>query len=116
MVNSVAAIATASLICLQAGAAGEPAYGLERHVVVANDMRQAIVEIYISNAGTGNWQQDALGSDYSLTCDGERPSASCCIEAEGHTIGRLPSSQSCGWVKRNSQSMACTTRGEKASR
>jgi hypothetical protein len=64
MVNSVAAIVTASLICLQAGAVGEPAYGLERHVVVANDMRQAIVEIYISNAGTGNWQQDALGSDF----------------------------------------------------
>jgi hypothetical protein len=26
----------------------------------------------------------------SLTCVAERPSASSCIEAEGHTIGRLP--------------------------
>jgi hypothetical protein len=33
-------------------------------------------------------------------------------EAEGRTIGRLPWSQSCGWVKRNSQSTACTIRGE----
>jgi len=64
MVNSVAAVVTASLICLQAGAIQLPAYGLERHVVVANDMRQAIVEIYVSNAGTGNWQRDVLGSDF----------------------------------------------------
>ena len=64
MVNPVAAVVAASLICLQAGAAGPRAYGFERHVVVANDMRQTIVEIYISNAGSGNWQQDVLGSDY----------------------------------------------------
>jgi hypothetical protein len=64
MVNPIAAVVAASLICLQAGATGPPAYGFERHLVVANDMRQTIVEIYISNAGSGNWQQDVLGSDY----------------------------------------------------
>ncbi|HEV2099950.1 MAG TPA: hypothetical protein VGR45_13630 [Stellaceae bacterium] len=64
MVNSVAAVVTASLICLQAAAIDPPAYGLERHVVVANDMRQAIIEIYVSSAGSGNWQQDVLGPDY----------------------------------------------------
>jgi len=65
MVKSIgAAVATASLLGLLTGPTGPPAYGLERHVVVANDTRQPIVEIYFSNAGTGNWQQDALGSDF----------------------------------------------------
>ena len=40
-----------------------------------------------------------------------RPRASCCSAAEGQTIGRLPSPQSCGWVKVNSQSTACTSAG-----
>src|SRR3954464_10112255 len=47
----------------------------------------------------------------ALAWVGERPSASCCMRAEGHTIGRLSFCQSCGCVKRNSQSSACTRRG-----
>ena len=47
----------------------------------------------------------------ALTCDAERPSASCCMDDEGQTIGRPPLPQSCGWVNLNSQSMACTRRG-----
>src|SRR5271165_4913198 len=47
---------------------------------------------------------------------GDRPSASRCIEADGQTIGRPPLPQSCGWVKRNSQSTACTSRGDSPSR
>ena len=47
----------------------------------------------------------------ALTWVGDRPSASCCIRAEGQTIGRLSFCQSCGCVKRNSQSSACTRRG-----
>src|SRR5579859_5179554 len=47
-----------------------------------------------------------------LACVGERPRDSCCIRAEGHTIGRDVPCQSCGWVKRKSQSTACTSRGE----
>jgi hypothetical protein len=64
MVNAAATSVAASLVCLLTSAADPPAYGLERHVVVANDTRQAIVEIYLSNIGTGNWQQDVLGSDF----------------------------------------------------
>lgn len=56
--------AAASLLCLLTGATGPPAYGLERHVLVANDTRQAIVEIYLSDAGAESWQQDVLGSDF----------------------------------------------------
>ena len=47
---------------------------------------------------------------------GDRPSASRCIDAEGQTIGRPPLPQSCGWVKRNSQSTAWTSRGDRPSR
>ena len=36
------------------------------------------------------------------------------MRAEGQTIGRPPLPQSCGWVKRNSQSTACTRRGDDA--
>ncbi len=65
MVTSVnTAVAAASLLGLLTGPAGPPAYGLERHVVVANDTRQPIVEIYLSTAGSGNWQQDVLGSEF----------------------------------------------------
>src|ERR1700722_10032413 len=46
----------------------------------------------------------------------DRPSASCCSEAEGQTIGRPPLPQSCGWVKRNSQSTTCTRHCDRPSR
>ena len=65
MINSFGSVlGAASLLGLLSGGTGPPAYGLERHLVVANDTRQPIVEIYLSNAGTGNWQQDALSSDF----------------------------------------------------
>ena len=38
------------------------------------------------------------------------------MDADGQTIGRPPLPQSCGWVKRNSQSTACTSRGDSPSR
>ena len=52
----------------------------------------------------------------SLTCVEDNPRASCCIKADGQTIGRPPFSQSCGCVKRNSQSIAWTRRGDMPSR
>lgn len=67
MVNSFSSLLGAvSLLGLLSSGTGPPAYGLERHLAVANDTRQPIVEIYISSAGAGNWQQDSLGSDFLL--------------------------------------------------
>jgi hypothetical protein len=37
---------------------------------------------------------------------------SCCIRAEGHTIGRVPGSQSCGCVQQNDWVRACTSGGD----
>lgn len=59
-----AALAAGSLLYVPHGATGPPAYAMERHVVITNDTHQAIVEIYLSNVGTQNWQQDILGSDF----------------------------------------------------
>jgi hypothetical protein len=46
----------------------------------------------------------------------DRPSASSCSDADGQTIGRPPLPQSCGWVKRNSQSTACARHCDRPSR
>ncbi len=47
-------------------ATGPPAYALEQHLVLTNTTRMAIVEIHLSNVGTGNWQEDILGRDFLL--------------------------------------------------
>jgi hypothetical protein len=60
--NSVAA--AASLLLLFQGATGPPAHGGERHVLLTNETRELIVEIYVSDAGADNWQADLLGSDF----------------------------------------------------
>lgn len=60
------AVAAASLFLLLQGATGPPALGGERHVLLTNAARQPIVQIYVSDNGTGNWQADLLGSDFLL--------------------------------------------------
>jgi hypothetical protein len=57
-------LAAGSLLLLFQGAPGPPAEGGERHVTLTNNTREPIVEIYVSDAGAGNWQADLLGADY----------------------------------------------------
>lgn len=59
----------ASILWGLASATGPPAFALNRHVTVTNNTRTAIVEIHVSNAGTGNWQEDILGRDFLLPGD-----------------------------------------------
>ena len=40
------------------------AQGRERHVLLTNNTREAIVEVHVSDVNSGNWQADLLGSDY----------------------------------------------------
>ena len=61
---SNSAAAAASLLLLFQGATGPPAHGGERHVLLTNETREPIVEIYVSDVGAGNWQADLLGSDF----------------------------------------------------
>lgn len=65
MVNAtVVSIATASLLFLMQGTGGPLAEGGERQVLLTNDARQPIVEIYVSDDGGAGWQADLLGSDF----------------------------------------------------
>jgi hypothetical protein len=64
MFNLSSAVATASLLLLFQGATGGSANGGERHVVLVNNTRQPIIEVYVSDDGVGNWQPDLLGTDF----------------------------------------------------
>jgi hypothetical protein len=61
---STTALAAASLLFLFQGATGPPAHGGERHVLLTNDTREPIIEIYVSDPGAGNWRADLLGPDF----------------------------------------------------
>jgi hypothetical protein len=64
MVNaSIVSLAAALLLFTIADARGPPAQGSERHVLLTNNARQPIVEIYVSDDDGGDWQPDLLGSD-----------------------------------------------------
>lgn len=62
LLNTVLA---ASLLFLFQSAAGPPAGSDERRVVLTNNTRQPITEIYVSDDdGVDNWQKDLLGSEF----------------------------------------------------
>ncbi|HEY2539838.1 MAG TPA: hypothetical protein VGI28_10135 [Stellaceae bacterium] len=56
-------VAAASLLMLQSVGGARVQAG-ERQILLTNNTRELIVEIYISDAGVGNWQADLLGSDF----------------------------------------------------
>jgi hypothetical protein len=58
------ALAAGSLLMLFGGATGPPAQGGERQVVLTNNTREPIVEVYVSDLGAGNWQADLLGPEF----------------------------------------------------
>ena len=43
-----------------------PAHSDERHVVLTNNTREPIIEMYVSDDRTDNWQEDHLGSEFLL--------------------------------------------------
>jgi hypothetical protein len=57
-------VTAAALLLLLQSAGGPPARGGERHVLLTNNTREPIVEVYVSDTGSGNWQPDLLGSDF----------------------------------------------------
>jgi hypothetical protein len=66
MLNAANSVVIALLLFLFQSAAGTPANSAERHVVLINNTRDPIVEIYLSDDQAGNWQQDLLGSEFLL--------------------------------------------------
>jgi hypothetical protein len=61
---TIVSVAAASLLLLVEGAGGSLAQGGKRHVLLTNNTRQPIVEIYASDDGGGDWQADLLGTDF----------------------------------------------------
>jgi len=66
MLNISNTVSAASLLFLFHSSAGSPAHSGERHVVLTNNTRELIVEIYASDDGAENWQEDLLGSEFLL--------------------------------------------------
>jgi hypothetical protein len=66
MLNLSNTVVTASLLLLFQSAAGSPAHSGERHVVLTNNTRDPIAELFVSDDHAGGWQQDLLGSEFLL--------------------------------------------------
>ena len=66
MLNVSNTVVAASLLFLSQSPAGPPAHSGDGHVILTNNTRQPIVEIYVSDDGAAHWQDDLLGSEFLL--------------------------------------------------
>jgi len=66
MPNVSNTVGAASLLLLLQSASVPPAHSSERHVVLTNNTRERIIEIYVSDDHTDNWQEDHLDSEFLL--------------------------------------------------
>ena len=66
MLNVSNTVVAASLLFLFQSAAVPLAQSGERHVVLTNNTRERLIEIYVSDDGTNNWQEDLLGLEFLL--------------------------------------------------
>jgi len=63
----VSRIVVAASILFQIQSGTEPRLdGVARRVVLMNNTRAPIAEIYVSDDGAGDWQEDLLGSEFLL--------------------------------------------------
>lgn len=82
--NTVAAV---SLLLMLQSAVGPPA-GSERRVVLTNNTRHPIAEIYVSDDdGADNWHDDLLGSEFllpgeSVTIDVDDRNGNCKVDVK----------------------------------
>jgi hypothetical protein len=66
MPNVANTVVLGFLVFLFQNAAGSSAHSGERHVVLTNNTRDPIAELFVSDDRAGNWQQDLLGSEFLL--------------------------------------------------
>jgi hypothetical protein len=66
MLNVANTVVTAVLLLLFQNAGGSVAHSGERHVVLTNNTREPIIEIFVSDDRAGAWQHDLLGSELLL--------------------------------------------------
>lgn len=83
--NTVAAV---SLLLVFQSAVGPPAGSSERRVVLTNNTRHPIAEIYVSDDdGADNWHDDLLGSEFllpgeSVTIDVDDRNGNCKVDVK----------------------------------
>jgi len=87
MSNVSNTVALGLVLFLFQSAAGSPAHSGERHLVLTNDTREPIVEIYLSAGRAGNWQPDLLGSEFllpgrSVSVDIDDRNGNCRVDVE----------------------------------
>jgi hypothetical protein len=66
MVNVSNTVVMALLLFLLQSVAGFPAHSGELHVVLTNNTRDPIAELFVSDDRAGSWEQDLLGSEFLL--------------------------------------------------
>ena len=66
MLNASSTVGAALLLFLFQSANAPPAYSDERHVLLTNNTHELIIEIYVADDHTDNWQEDHLGSEFLL--------------------------------------------------
>jgi hypothetical protein len=66
MINVSNTVVAASLLFLFQSATVPPAHSGERNVLLTNDTRERLIEIYISDDRTDKWQEDLLGLEFLL--------------------------------------------------
>ena len=66
MLNVSNTVVIGLLLLLFQSAAGSPAHSGERHLVLTNNTRDPIAEIYLSDDRADSWQEDLLGSEFLL--------------------------------------------------
>jgi hypothetical protein len=87
MLNVTNTVLAASLLFLSQSAAGPPAHSGERHVILINNTREPIAEIYVSEDHAGDWQEDLLGSELllpgkSVSVDIEDRNGNCRVDVK----------------------------------
>jgi hypothetical protein len=87
MLNVSKTVVMASLLFLFMSAAGAPAHSGERHLVLTNNTREPIVEIFVSDDRAGSWREDLLGSEFllpgrSVSVDVEDRNGNCRIDVK----------------------------------
>jgi hypothetical protein len=66
MINVSNTAVAVSLLFLFQSPTAPPAHSGERHVLLTNDTRERLIEIYISDDRTDRWQEDLLGLQFLL--------------------------------------------------
>ena len=66
MLNVSKTVVMALLLFLFRSVAVTPAHSGERHLVLINNTRDPIAELFVSDDRAGNWQEDLLGSEFLL--------------------------------------------------